>query len=682
MYRCKGFMPLKLKTSMTSFDVAAVVAELRGFQGSRLVNIYDAPGKGFLFKYKSTAGAWLLYVKPGERVHSTGYEYAEKKTPSPLVMGLRKYIREGFLANVYQYGFDRIIFFEIRVNEDLYKLVAEVLPRGVMVLLDGRNVIVQASEYREMRDRVLKRGVVYEPPPQTSLHPEQLDASLLADRLKSVGGSVASVLPRVLGYPGEVVEEVLARLGLDTGTDVQTLESSTIDSLVKGFKELYSESLAGRGFIVYDSTGKPLTVVPFKPIGVAERYGLVFREYTVFSQALDKYFVEELKLVIGREETEAVDAERKKLLASLENAREKLGKLREKLEATRRLVELIGENMGLVYEAYNCARELRERSGWDSIPGNCPGVVDVKPGEGKIVASIRGELVELDIRRDPSQLLVELSRSMGELEAKIRRGEEAVKSIEEKLKQVETVMVQKSKSARALIRKRDWYERYHWLITSNGFLAVGGMDASQNESIVRKYLNEKRIFMHADIHGAPAVVFFAEGRTPPETDLREAALLTAAYSKAWKTGLGVVDVYWVWGDSVSKSAPAGEYLAHGAFMVYGRKNYLNNIELRLGIGIGVEDEYPVVVIGPVDLVRKRSIVYAVLIPGDEDPSKLATRLRRVFIKKAGEEYGWLVEALKVDEIRARIPGRSRAVHVGRGAGEEEPKPLRVLPGLS
>jgi hypothetical protein len=41
----------------------------------------------------------------------------------------------------------------------------------------------------------------------------------------------------------------------------------------------------------------------------------------------------------------------------------------------------------------------------------------------------------------------------------------------------------------------------------------------------------------------------------------------------------------VWGDQVSKSAPTGEYLPTGSFMIRGKKNYLPPYQLVLGFAI-------------------------------------------------------------------------------------------------
>ncbi|HIQ24008.1 MAG TPA: fibronectin-binding domain-containing protein [Pyrodictium delaneyi] len=668
---------IKRKRSMTSFDVAAVVRELSQLQGLRLNNIYQV-GEVILLRLKGPGRDARVAIVPGERIHITSFDVSDKGMPPPFIMGIRKHIRGASLVEVKQRGFDRIVEMVFENSGRRYKLIAEILPRGVAVLVDENGRILQLDEQRVMKDRVLKRGTSYVPPPGSSFHPLELSVEHIASAVKN-DGEAARVISRALGYPGEVVEEALARLGVEPSESTAALRGRE-EELVEAIRAIYMEAVRPGAYILYDERGSPLTVVPFEPRGLVERYKLKTVAKQSISEALDQYFVEELRRLEADAATREIEAERRKLLASLEKARQNLSELEDKLKALEKRAQLLAEHIAEAYEALECTRRLRETSGWEHILGNCPHVVDVQPSRGVLVLQLGDGLVEIDIRSDPSRLIVEIYRRVGEIRAKIERGRQAVKEIEQKLAELEKKTLMKAKKARAVVRRREWYERYHWLITSNKLLAIGGRDASQNESVVKRYLNDKRIFMHADIHGAPAVVLFAEGWKPPEKDLYEAALLTAAYSKAWKAGVGSIDVYWVWGSQVSKSPPPGEYLARGAFMVYGKRNYIRNVELKLAVGVGSEDEAPVVIVGPADLVRRRSLVYAVLVPGDEDPSKLAQRLKKLFVNKAAEEYRPIIEALRHDEIRERLPGRSRMVYIGRGEAVEPPRPLRVLRG--
>lgn len=54
------------------------------------------------------------------------------------------------------------------------------------------------------------------------------------------------------------------------------------------------------------------------------------------------------------------------------------------------------------------------------------------------------------------------------------------------------------------------------------------------------------------------------------------------FSVAWEAKV-VTNAYWVTGDQVSKTAPTGEYLTTGSFMIRGKKNFLPPSHLILGL---------------------------------------------------------------------------------------------------
>ncbi len=657
-------MPLKRKESMTVFDIAAIVkwANER-LRGLRLTNIYMVENV-FLLRFKHGGKDLRVAIEPGKRIHPTSYDVVEKAMPPPLVMAIRKRVRGVVLDSVEQLGFDRVVVLRFANG---FKLVAELLPRGVVALLDNSDKIIVATEYREMRDRSLRPGQPYTPPPLNKLHPETLTTEIVGERVRASGRSeAAAALVRGLGYPGEVVEEALLRIGVKPNEQLNSLLEN-LSQLVEVLKRLYREALEGKLYLV-SSRDEVITVTPFEPKALSEYYGVSYTTVEL-EEGFDKFFVEAQKMALEREAAKQLEAERKKLERSLKEARHKLEELEEKRKRLERLAELLALNINSIYEALECARSVRERAGWEYIAGSCPGVVEADSSRGVVKLSIGGEIVEVSLKADPQQLVVDLYRRIGELEAKIERAKQAVRELEERLEKLAVEEVKLRSRARSIIRRREWFEKYHWMVTSNGFLVLAGRDASQNESLVRKHLGDNDIFMHADIHGAAAVVVKTNGRKPSEKDLEEAAVLAAVYSKAWKEGLASIDVYWVKGSQVSKSPPPGEYLAHGAFMVYGKRNYIRGVRLELGVGLEVSEEAgPRIIIGPPELVAKRSIVYAVLTPGREDPSSIASRLKKMFVKLVPDDVKPVVEALSVDEIRMHVPGPSELKRVGKGLG--------------
>jgi hypothetical protein len=143
-------------------------------------------------------------------------------------------------------------------------------------------------------------------------------------------------------------------------------------------------------------------------------------------------------------------------------------------------------------------------------------------------------------------------------------------------------------------RKLHWFEKFHWMITSDNYLVVGGKDAQQNEMLVKRYLRPGDAYLHADVHGASSCILrakrrrTADGRTEtvalPDQALREAGTFTICRSSAWTSRM-VTSAYWVESHQVSKTAPTGEYLTVGSFMVRGKKNYLPPSQLEMGLAV-------------------------------------------------------------------------------------------------
>ena len=657
-------MVIKQKKSMTSFDVAAVVEEIESLVGTRLYNIYDIPS-GVLFRFKTSRGDYRLAAIPSIRVHLTKYEIRAREYPSSFTMGLRKYLKGARFTRVHQYRFDRIIVMEFSSTGDTaYRVIVELLPRGVLVLLDKENKILQASEAREMKDRVIKRSVEYVFPPYSGIEPDTVSENTIKNILQSGEGKhIVRILSRGLGYPGEVVEEVLGRIGYRPS---QVVTSSTVElsrEIAEEFRKLYSESKLARGYVV-KSGESYITVTPFKPIGLVEIYSYTIDSYESFSEALDSYFSRITRYSL--QQLEEVEKEREKLLVSIEKSTRSLKELEERARELEEYAMLVSQYIDKLQSVYECVVDVRRKKDWRNVVDECPGIVSIDPSRGIFKAEVDGKVFELDIRVPPDKLVIDIYKKIGAYRSKVERGRRALEELREKLREVEVKLEKEKTKTTIPPRKIEWYEKYHWIITSNGILAIGGRNVEQNESIVKKYLTSDRVFMHADIHGAPAFVVFVEKRRVDEDDLREVAVLAACYSRAWREGIGSVDVYWVWGEQVSKSPPPGEYLVRGAFMVYGKKNYLKNIELVLAIGVSLRNSSPIVIVGPEHLVKRRSLSYALIIPGNEDATKIAKKLKKILAKKAGSGNDVYVEAISLEEFTKRIPGPSRIIRASRG----------------
>lgn len=164
----------------------------------------------------------------------------------------------------------------------------------------------------------------------------------------------------------------------------------------------------------------------------------------------------------------------------------------------------------------------------------------------------------------------------------------ALKSTEQRIQADLKKGLKQEKAVLRPVRKQVWFEKFIYFISSDGYLVLGGKDAQQNEILYRRYLKKGDVYVHADLNGAASVIIknntsTADAPIPPST-LSQAGNLSVCTSTAWDSK-AVMSAWWVNADQVSKTAPTGEYLAAGGFMIRGKKNFLPPAQLLLGFAV-------------------------------------------------------------------------------------------------
>jgi predicted ribosome quality control (RQC) complex YloA/Tae2 family protein len=640
------------RTSMNLVDVMAwLYKNTDRLKGIRIANVYQY-NDSIIIKLKGIEPK-VLVLEGARRIHLSKRIRPLASKLTQFVLVARKEIKDKIITDLSLVNNDRIVKIALSNNNSI---VVELLPRGIIALLDHEDKIMVATSYLKTKDRIIKKGLKYTPPPLAPTKLTNLNATEVHNAIKSYKDLIRGLI-RGLGIPGELAEEVIFRSGLKPDMKPDEIVISDISVLIEEITNVMKESFAGKGYLVLKN-GASIEADPFEPRRFEEIEGYVVRPYDDFNDALDDHF-------IPKGYTEG--NEYQKLLTSINKAREIIQEYKGIAKKLRDLAEKIAMKYNDINKIIECARSAYERGGWDEVK-RCQGVTSVSPSKGTYLISFEDISVEVNIKDNIDKLIIKLYAKAGEAESKAKRAAESLRSIESKLKEIEIKNKIKEIETLISLRKRKWYEKYHWILTRNGFLAIGGKNAEQNESIVRKYLEDNDLFLHADIHGAPVVILKTAGSSPSLDDIYDAAFLTAIYSKAWKEGLGSVRVWWVRGNQVSKSPPSGEYLAKGSFMIYGKKNYLKPIELKLSLGISLDEEgIPMVIVGPEDLIRVRSLAYVVVVPGNMKVSEAAKEIKERLSKIVAEEDKYLILAMPQKEIEEKLPGRVRIIYVRKGS---------------
>src|SRR3989338_8598021 len=105
------------------------------------------------------------------------------------------------------------------------------------------------------------------------------------------------------------------------------------------------------------------------------------------------------------------------------------------------------------------------------------------------------------------------------------------KAIEEQKKKLLKIKPPEKKQKTA--RKKEWHDKFRWFLSSDGFLVIGGRDATTNEIIIKKHAESTDLVFHTELAGSPFVVIKnPQGKEIPQKTIDEAAQFCASYSKS------------------------------------------------------------------------------------------------------------------------------------------------------
>ena len=255
----------------------------------------------------------------------------------------------------------------------------------------------------------------------------------------------------------------------------------------------------------------------------------------------------------------------------------------------------------------------------------------------------------LDLKKSIDENAAVYFEKAKKIKKKIEGAEKALnenfKILEKLESQREKVALEESKKEKLKERKKEWYEKFRWFISSEGFLVVGGRDATSNEIVIKKHTEPNDLVFHTDMAGSPFFVVKNEGKKIGEKTMEEAADATCTFSRAWKLGLQTTSVFYASPEQVSKKTKAGEYMGKGAFMIYGKASYIGN-KLNLAVGITKNQQ---IMSGPLDAVKANCEKYVVLIQGSEKASSVAKYIQH----KIGGSIDEIIRALPAGSFHAK-----------------------------
>lgn len=607
------------------------------------------------------AGKYLklnLFLVPGKSLFLTDKTFDFPMHPPSFVMLLRKYLKNRRLINIQQFEFDRVLILNFASAEEPISLVFELFGKGNAILVkDG--VIVQPLHslsfgYREVRAR---REYKF-PPERFNLH--SLDFEEMKNIIATSETDIVRCLAIELNTGGIMAEEILHRLNIHKKTLAREVSKEALEPIFTFIENTLKETKQPGKVRIYQGENRILEIGKTEMESMKEENKIKIKKEISLNRAIEKEFMEnswEKELDREMMETEIGTG------TGIENVSQGAGKLQRRIAQQQNSIKLFDRKIEqntlwgeLIYLNYRRLQIIieglnrsKEKLGWDGLLEQIKNIEDISSvipatSEARILLCDKSgakKSVSINMKKDVNWNATHFYKIAKKMKIKKEGAKKALaislKLFEKnaKMEQLnEKKMIEEGvKNKKSLPKKQFWFELYRWFITSSGNIVVGGKDAKSNERVVKKYLTPGTRYIHCDTRGAPSVVIRPtenKKSTLDKESIREAGIFAVSHSRGWKNSIVSETAYWVKPEQVSRTPRSGEFLAKGAFIISGKRNYMPRLEMRLAIGMVTIETVEKIMCGPVNALKTHSDQYIVLESGGTEKNTLANRIAKIF----------------------------------------------------
>lgn len=641
--------------SMSNVDIYTICQELNDLLAGARVDKSFQPTKDTVVVrfHKAGTGRLDLVIQAGKRIHISQYPLTNPQNPPSFPMLLRKRVKGANVLSIKQHNFDRVVEIKMK-KEETYTLIVELFAKGNIILLNEANEIILPLKRKHWSDRDISSKKEYIFPQSQGIDPINIT---IEEFKEIIAGGEDEEIVRVLaknGLGSLYAEEIMLNTEISKKTSCSSLSADEIDITFNALKTVF-EPLENRQFTPMivnnrEEIERLKAENPDKnykskedviPISIKQYESFEKESFETFNEACDEFYSSKVKNEITDIQEAVWNKKVSKFSKRLEKQEETLANFEKTIEDSQRKGELIFTNYVQVDNILNVIKGAREKDyGWKDIGKTLKDAKKSGMADAQIFESM-DPLGNITLRIDDVSIALDSKKSIPDnaevYYEKAKKAKRKIKgaliAIENTKKQLADMEAKKEKAMANIMvpQKRvkknlKWYEKLRWFVSSDGILVVGGRDAGSNEAIVKKYLEQNDIYLHADIHGAPSVVAKVPSDSLNDNLLKELGEFSASFSSAWSKSFTSQDVYWVEPDQVSKTPVSGEFVPKGAFIIRGHRNYIRGCKLEISIGIVEYDGAKRIMAGPTDAMKNYTNRFVTIKPGFTKKEKIAKEI--------------------------------------------------------
>jgi len=426
-------------------------------QGYYISNIYGITKDSILFKLHhteksdlfmmiSTSGVWLTKVK------------IDQMEPNRLLKRLRSDLLRLKLKKIEQIGAERIAYFTFEGFGKEFILVGEFFGDGNIILCSKEMKILALQHSIEVRHRKLSVGLEYAEPPENNLDIFNLTESNF-DELRTTDLISAKWFGRTLGLPKKYVESIFEITNIDRKKIGNLLTNEEVTKIYETTKKIVLDVVSGNHEPVIVKNEK-IEVLPVK-LGKLE--GEV-TDVTSFIEGLDTIFTKNI-------------VEKGKSIQS-SGSDKKIKDLETQISEQEKAIQTVKDKSKKITNVANSLFEMVSKGIFsikDSLAQEILATNNAKLISEKGISMIIVEDEKIKINTDsPLQSIASVLFNQAKKQSGAINSIEAIKEkTEKKLKKFQNqTEAERNLEVVTEIRKKNWFERYRWFMTTMDFLQL------------------------------------------------------------------------------------------------------------------------------------------------------------------------------------------------------------------
>ena len=607
------------------------VSNIYGITKNSLLFKFHHPEKPDILLMLSTFGIWMTKVK------------IEQIEPNKLLRRLRSDLLRFKLKEIKQVGTERIVYLTFSYFDKEFVVIAELFGDGNIIICNSEMKILAMLHSVDVRHRQLRVGSQYIPPPQNNFDVLGMTEKDFED-VQSTPTPVAKWVGKTLGLPRKYAEEITRLAKVESKKKGEETTNEEVKQLFNFATQIINDVVSGK----HDPEIVRNDEIDVNPVSIK---GENCEKISNFMDGLDIVF------------TESILSKGKTVQGG--SFDKKISELETKLDEQTKAVKTVTEKSQSIADVAN---SLLESLSQGTSTMDDPKIITLLKNKNSEIVKEKGISY---IKIDDAKIKVNLNSSLPTIASKLfnesKKQKSAIGAIQKLIKKTEKELektIEEGENAKQVVtysevRKKNWFERYRWFFTSDGFLVVGGRDSSSNSAVIRKHLEKDDKVFHGEIYGSPFFLLKDDGSSM-SSSLNEVAHATVCFSRAWKESMYGTNAYWVNPDQVKKGAPSGQSMGKGSFLIEGQRNFVKISTLKLCVAIVEYEGTHLLTCGPPAL-KENCVSYVMIEPTGMEMVDVAKKIRFELISMNET----IAKSFSVDDyVRVLPSGPSRIIESG------------------